>query len=50
MTRTKIAGDTYYRQADGKPLTTQEKKRIEKKELVFSFYATGYRYYKQVKK
>ena len=49
MTRVKIDGQTYYKQPENKPLTTQEKKRISNKELVWSFYATGYRFYKQVK-
>ena len=49
MTRTTINGQKYMKRKDGQPLTTEEKKKIERKELVWSYYATEYTYYRIVK-
>ena len=49
MTRTTIGGQRYLKRKNGEPLTTEEKKKLERKELVWSFYATDYTFYKVIK-
>ena len=49
MTRTTINGQKYMKRKDGQPLTTEEKKKIEKGEMVWSHYATEYTFYKIIK-
>lgn len=49
MTRTTINGERFYKRKEGQDLTTEEKRKIEKKEIIMSHYATGYFYYRIIK-